>query len=252
MSKQPPPDDACLTHHPPSASQPWQRASPGYRTCGPCCDRMHEWLSRASRDEDGWPDGIPGLYAMLDPRPRRTLTSRDIRRPQRWGRSPAVDHIVAMRDARTAARIYPHDPCAAPAILQSWVRYVWEERFDAAALEQPDYLQRVRELLASATNVNTAAAWLDRQLDWLTRQEVITEFHEELRELRSALRNVGSRRVKIGHCPNTIDEGQRTRECGAALFVPLYSDVITCWAPDCRRRWTRDQWLALGDLMDDQ
>jgi hypothetical protein len=229
-----PPAGSCLIHRPPDPGWHWQRADHGYRTCSPCCNRLHHWLSPRSIDPDGRPDGVPALYALLNPRPVRApgRGGGKIRRLRPGSRSPANDHVVAMRDARTV-HLLPGDPRSAPATLQAWVLYVWETHYDNDALDRPDYLTRLREL---PTRVDSAAAWLDQQLDWLTRQEIITEFHDELRALHSALRSAGTRRRPVGPCPL----------CGVALFVPLYGDMITCWTPGCGK-WARAQWLALGD-----
>lgn len=238
------PAGACLTHRPPGEGRPWQRADAGYVTCKDCADRLHRWLSCTAVDGDGRPDSIPVLYALLNPRPGSNGDTSGVRPPGFASRSPANDHIVAMRDARTAMAVRPGDPRSAPAILRAWVLAVWDERYDDDALDQPDYRSR-RAALPIA--VPDAARWLDSQIDWLTRQEMVGEFHAELAALRSQLRSIGSRRYKIGDCPNTIDEGDRTRECGAPLFAPLHSDEIRCFA--CGRLWARPDWEELGKLL---
>lgn len=241
---QDPPRDACLTHRPPSEDRAWRRADAGYRTCAACYDTMRSWLSLLAVDDDGRPNSIPALYALLNPRPGSTGDSSGIRTPGFGPRSPANDHIVAMRDVRSGVAVRPGDPRSAPAVLRAWVTYVWDERYDDEALDWPDY--RVRRA-ALPFGVPEMAAWLDRQLDWITRHEVVADFHAELRAVHASLRAVGSRRSKVGRCPNTIDEGTTTRECSALLFAPLHGDVIRCYA--CDREWQRHEWLSLGDML---
>jgi len=91
--------------------------------------------------------------------------------------------------------------------------------------------------------------WLDAQLDWVTRQDGVVGFARVVRELVAQLRPLtgepGAKR--IGSCPNTVDEGESTRECGAPLFAPLRGDRIDCRS--CGRHWDRDAWLQLGRTM---
>jgi hypothetical protein len=223
------PDGACLTHLPPKPNQPWRRADPGYRTCSACYDRIHRWLSPIAVNTDGRPDSIPGLYALLDATPGEAGPGR--RAPGFGSRSPANDHIIAMTDQRSI-RVASGDPHSVPGVLGSWCREIFEER----------------QLVPPKRTVADMARFLDTHLDWLSRQDWIADFHCELRELHSQLRSIGQQRRRIGLCPVTIDEGDTTRECGAALFAPLAGDEIVCWS--CGERWPRDKWLRLGDLLD--
>lgn len=95
------------------------------------------------------------------------------------------------------------------------------------------------------------ARWLDNQLNWITRQDWVADVDQDLRELDAQLRPVtgdpGGRRV--GECPNTIDEGETTRQCKTPLFAPLRGDTIICSNPDCGRRWRRPEWENLGRLL---
>lgn len=203
---------ACLTHHPPKADRPWRRADPGYRTCSACYDRLHRWLSLSGVDEDGRPDNIAALYLGLDAARGNPGPGR--RSPGFASRPPGSDHVMAMRDARTV-QVDRTDPCSATAILRAWVTYVWDERYDSAALDRRDYRHRRRNLPAS---VDTAVVWLDRQLDWLTRQEVIIELDSELRELHRQLRAAtgGAPSRPVGHCIEILAIG----ECGTPIYMP--------------------------------
>lgn len=225
------PGDRCLTHRPPKPSQHWKRADPGYRTCSACYDRLHAWLSPLTVDDDGRPDSIPGLYVLLDPRPGHGETGR--RGPGFGSRSPANDHVIAMKDSRST-RVDPGDPHSVPGMLWAWC----SELADQRRTQLP-----TRSVLA-------LTAFLDAHLDWLTRQDWIPDLFGELRELHRQLKATaaGESRRAVGACPNTIDEGDHTRSCDATLFAPLYGDTITCWA--CTREWTRREWMTLGDLLE--
>lgn len=199
------PAGACLTHLPPKQGHPWRRADDGYLTCSHCYDQLHKWLSPLGADADGNPDNLPYLYVSLNPKPSNTDTGR--RAPGFGSRSPAADHVIAMRDVRDAS--------SAPALLRSWVLWTWDERYDNTALNEPDYRQRRSEL---PTTVTDCAVWLDRQLDWLTRHEIITDFHAELKELRRTLRikiGLGGQRP-VGHCIEILETG----ECRTPIFMP--------------------------------
>jgi hypothetical protein len=234
----------CLTHLPPREGRAPRRADDGYLTCSDCCSRLHRWLSPVAFDDDGQPDGIPGLYATLNPRPGSGGNNGGIRTPGFGPRSPANDHILSMRDARTT-QVVPSDPAAAPAVLREWVLYVWDERYDSDALNRPDYRERRAAL---PTEVEPAAAWLDQQLDWLTRRDIIADLFGELRTLHSRLRSIGDRRRSVGACPNMVGEAGARRRCEAKLFAPWRGDVIRCW--QCHREWPREDWLRLADLQD--
>lgn len=277
------PDNACLTHRAPKPDQPWRLADPGYRTCSSCYEQIHKLLSPLTVDDDGRPDGIPGLYLLLDARPGVTDSGR--RGPGFGSRSPASDRILVMRDRRSksceiardgveyvwdpdADNGYPPLPLgvhgperppgayvdkrdvwygsdgkgyqeeetparSVPRVLEAWVQLVAEER----------------EVKPGAGTVADLCTWLDRHLDWLGRQEFVVDLADDLRRLHRQIKTAsGAPRRSIGSCPNTIDEGDHTRTCGASLSAPLYGDTIECWA--CDRAWTRTEWLRLGDLLE--
>jgi hypothetical protein len=111
------------------------------------------------------------------------------------------------------------------------------------------HVAQARGLTApTAVRVPDLVRWLDGQLDWVTRQDGVAAFGRVLRELVAQLRPLtgepGARR--IGTCPNTIDDGEHTRECGRPLYAPLRGDTISC---GCGRSWPRDEWLALGRVL---
>jgi len=153
------------------------------------------------------------------------------RAPGFGSRSPANDHVVAMGDKRTI-KLEPGDPLSVPGVLTEWVALLVDER----------------SLIPPAHTVADMARFLDTHLDWITKQDWVEDFHAELGDLHRQLRAIGQQRRRIGICPNTLDTGDTTSQCGAALFAPLYSDVIKCYS--CGREWPRTEWLRLGYLLD--
>ncbi len=265
------PDHACLLHHPPGDGRPWVRADDGYRTCSKCLDRLRDTL-RDIRRLYGTLNATPGAHTDTSSRPTPGFASR-----------PAANmNVVVMRDPRSL-------PYEAP-LSTDGVQYVWDPLADDTLepgqygppggayvekrdvwygadgrphTEQPRAMLSVPATLAGITagiadlrditpprgDVPDLVRWLDNQLDWLTRQDWVPEPAAELHRLAAQLRGVDEPRRRIGRCPNTIDEGEHTRPCQAWLYAPLRGDTIVCHA--CGRRWERDEWLNLGDLLGD-
>lgn len=277
------PENACQTHRPPKRDKPWRLADAGYKTCSACYDRIHGLLSSLTTDNDDRPDGIPGLYAALDPRPGITESGR--RGPGFATRSPGSDHVIAMRDRRSKSY----------EVARDGVEYIWNpeadnghpplppgaygpERPPGAYVDKRDvwfgsdrkayqedtspvrsvphtlgsWVQLIaeeRDVTRGTGNVADLCAWLDRHLDWITRSDLVTDLADDLRALHRQLKTAaGAPRRFVGLCPNTIDEGEHTRQCGARLSAPLYGDTIECAA--CGRPWTRMEWMRLGDLLE--
>lgn len=279
-----PPANRCLTHHPPRPGQAWRLADPGYRTCRGCYDRIHGWLSPLTLDDDHWPDGIPGLYALLNAAPGH---GEVIRRGPGFGSSaPASNHVIAMRDRRSK-------PCE---VARDGVEYIWDETAEDAYPRLPPGVQgperrpgsyvtkrdvwrgadgklyaedpkpvrsvphtlggwvqmvaEERDMTPGTGSVADLCAWLDRNLDWIGRQDWVTDLADDLQQLHRQLKLPagGNARRPVGSCPNTIDEGEHTRTCDTPLFAPLRGDTIQCGG--CDREWTRREWLRLGDLLE--
>lgn len=231
-----PPANRCLLHAPPREGRPWVTADPGYRTCAGCLDRVRERLAEV---RDRW--------EVLDPRPGAQGEAGGRGAPGFGSRPPASDHVIAVRDWRSSrdARVWlaadgrvhresERPPLSVLAELFTLARHV----AGARRLDGPRVL-----------SVAEIARWLDGQLDWITRQDGVGAFDRVLRELVAQLRPLtgepGAKRV--GTCPNTLDTGASTVECGAPLYAPLRGDTISCRA--CTRDWTRDQWLELGRML---
>lgn len=278
------PDGACLTHWPPKPGQSWRWPDPGYKTCSTCYDRLHQYVSRFGVDVEGRPDNIPVLYEALDATPCRNGHGR--RAPGFGSRSPGSDHIITIRDPRSKSYEVARDgveyvwdpeadnghPPLQPGVYGpqrppgAYVekREVWFGSDGKAYREESDPARSVPHVLGSWTqliaeerdikpgtgDVGDLCVWLDRNLDWITRQDWVADLADDLRgltrQLRAANGDGGSR--PVGLCPNTIDEGVHTRACGANLFAPLRGDTIECQA--CGRKWLREEWLRLGDLLE--
>lgn len=207
-----PPSGACLTHRPPTGAHPWHPADSAYATCSACYDRIHGWLSPIHRDDDGHPDSIPGLYALLDLAPGSARGGR--RAPGFGPRATRTDHVIAIRDRRSV-KINTPDPHSAPGLLATWVLAIWEQRYEDDLLNASDYFVRRRAL---PNTVPSTARWIDHHLDWITRRDLVTVLYDELGELHRELRAATGRggQPPLGHCVEVRD-GQ---PCGAPMFMP--------------------------------
>jgi len=162
-------------------------------------------------------------------------------------RSPASDHVIAMMDRRSSSvartwrgadgRLYREQerpPLSVANVLDTLAWGIAEEQGTAGP--------------APGTTVEDLARWIDNRLNWACRHELIVEVAGDLRGLQAQLRPVtGDQRVRIGLCPNTIDEGETSRDCGASLYAPAKGDTIRCGA--CGRRWPRPEWEQLGRML---
>lgn len=232
------PDWACLLHAYPSDGRNWARADVGYLTCGGCYDRFREILL-----------DIPKRYLKLDPRPGATLDHGSRGAPGFGSRSPGSDHIIAMRDTRSSQ------------VARTWL--AGDGRLHLEAEKPPLSVHGVLDTIAwdiaeqrgvegpePSSTVPDLARWIDRHTDWLTRDPMVVEVRQQLRDVQSQLKPLTGDpgRKAIGTCPNVLDEGEHSRECGARLFAPLKGDSIDCRA--CGREWPREEWLRLGDLLE--
>lgn len=234
------PTHACLLCPPPRHHGHWRPADPNYRTCTACLDRLRDTLADISR-----------RWLLLDTRPGASGDHGTRGAPGFSSRSPASDHIIAMRDRRSSpsahtwlgadGRIHhepEHPPLSVWGVLETLAWDIAETR----GVDGPIDL-----------DVHGLCTWLDRHLDWLTRQDtVVVEHAKALRELQAQLRPVTGEpgRRHIGECPNLLDGDDGPRECRTRLFAPLRGDTISCTNPDCGRAWPREEWLRLGELLE--
>lgn len=235
-----PPSNRCLLHPPPRQGRSWRLADPSYRTCGDCLDRLREQLRE-----------VAARWAALDPRPGASGDERSRGAPGFGSRSPGADVVIAMRDWRSSrsARTWVGSDGKVHRESERPPLSVEAELYTLAV-----HVADIRKMTGPAhLDVATIVAWLDGQLDWVTRQEGVVAFARVVRELRAQLRPLtGEPRPKrVGTCPNVLQiggaEGEHTRECSAPLHAPLKSDTIRCNA--CGRAWEREEWLNLGRLL---
>lgn len=234
------PASACQTCPPPRRAGHWRTADKGYRTCSVCLDRLRDELRE-----------IPDRYRILNAVPG---ASGDHGRgaPGFGSRSPAADHIIAMRDPRSGngdtattwrgsdGRFHQETERPVRAVFTELDLIAWhivETRGLAHGPDQP--------------TVDATARFLDNHLDWLTRQDDITDhatvIHDLAQQLRPATGEPGRRH--IGHCPNqVVKPDESITDCGAKLYAPLSSDTIEC--KTCGRQWPRTEWLRLGTMLE--
>jgi hypothetical protein len=267
------PDNSCLTCPPPAGNRTWRRAEDGYRICDLCLEKLGENLL-----------DVVVRYRRLNPMPGSNADQGGRGVPGFESRSPASDHVILMRDWRSKScevasdgKIYVWDPKFQPRLpqgvegpLEAPGAYVdhkeaWFDSGGRAHFEQErpplsvpftlsglaDLVAEDRGMSAPRGPLNDLAVWLDAQLDHVARQDWVTDFHETLMRLLGQLKPLtGDPKIRIGYCPNTIDEGEHTRECGKPLFAPTdvsKDDTIKCGG--CGRSWPREEWTELGRLL---
>lgn len=230
------PANACILHRPPQEGWPWRLSDPGYRTCGPCLDRLREHLADIAR-----------RYRLLDATPSASVGDGTRGAPGFRSKSPASDHVIALRDPRSSqtartwrggdGRLHLEDERPALSVWGELDGVCWAL---AEALDMPGPEPR--------SSVDDMLRWLDHRLDHATRDEVCVELSRVLRGVLAALRPVTGdpRPRRIGSCPNIPDPDTGER-CAQPLYAPPRGDEIHCHA--CDRVWPREEWLRLGDLL---
>lgn len=262
------PSWACQLHSPPRASQSWMKADDGYTTCSGCLNRLR---SAVAEVRTGYYRLDAGLSGTADRGSRGAPGFHSV--------PPANLSVVTMRDPRSLPYETPHDltqylwdPLAdltlepgqygPPAGAYVEKREVWvgsdgrtHTEQSRAPLSVPGTLAGICASIAEmrevagplSRSVGELCRWLDNHLDWLTRQDWVAEVATEIHRLAAQIRGVHEPRRKIGPCPNTLDEGATTRQCGVTLYAPLRGDRVSCVG--CGRAWDRDDWLKLGELV---
>lgn len=231
------PSWACLLHREPSEGRSWCKADDGFRTCAGCYDRFLERLKDVGR-----------RYLLLNPAPGASGDNRGRGAPGFGSRSPASDHVIALRDPRSSRSAFTwrgadqrmHKESERPPLsVHGELNTIAWDIADTREVDGPDDRDDVHGLIR----------FISRHTDWLSRHDLIVDVDAVLRELVAQLRPVtgepGGKRV--GLCPNTIDEGDTSRTCKMPLFAPLKGDVIKCRG--CERKWERSDWEKLGKLL---
>lgn len=231
------PRSACLLCPPPRTSA-WRLADSGYRTCSDCLDRLRDRLADIVR-----------RWVLLNPTPGSSGDHGSRGAPGFGSRSPASDHVIAMRDRRSSlvAKVWVgkdgrvhQEPERPPLSVHSVLETLAWDIAEARDITPPDPRADVPQL----------ARYLDGHLDWATRQDNITELDQPLRALVAQLKPVTGdpARPKVGDCPNVDPETQQ--ECGATLRAPIHGDTIQC--TKCERTWERPEWEHLGRMIQQQ
>lgn len=280
------PDWACVTCMPSTSGHSWTQATRGYRTCDGCLDRLRETLhdivnryykldTRPGANADPESRGAPGfgsrppasphIISMRDKRSKSYEVAVDGTLYDEW--VPVED---PENDVEAWSRPLPkgvHGPVEPPG-KYTRAREVWFAADGRAHQEQerpPRSIHHALDSLATMIaedrgmtptfgTVADLARWLDRQLDYITRQDWVADVANELHDLLAQLKPVtGDKRQKIGKCPNTItlDDGEHTKECGHPLYAPTDNardDTIRCRA--CGRAWPRPEWERLLDMLE--
>jgi hypothetical protein len=197
----------------------------GYRTCGPCTERLHNALAE-----------LVECYALLDDALLPSRAGDSGRGASGYGsRSPARDGVIALTDRRTHA-VDEGDPHSVLAILSSWADNV---RDDTG-----------QEPRTGPATVSGEVAFLSRWMDYITRQYWVADLAGEVHELAHQLRTVlglQQRSVPVGSCPALVHDldGGGQVPCGAPLRARLSADRITCRS--CGAFWPRERWDELRD-----
>jgi hypothetical protein len=245
------PDWACVLHRPPQEGWPWRQADRGYRTCGPCLDRLRAHLAEV-RDR----------YHVLDARPGAQAGDGTRGAPGFGSKPPANVHIIAMTDSRSSqtarmwrgadGKLHAEDEHP-PISIQSALDTLAWDLSDQLDIEGPD----------PSASVDRLARWVDVRLDLVTRHgDATLETARVLRQLTAALRPVTGepRARRIGSCPEVIDtvpdlgwapayaeDPGVDIVCGQSLYAPPRGDTIRCRS--CHASWPREQWLQLGQAL---
>lgn len=223
------PDWACLLHTPPTDDQHWTRADDGYLTCAGCLNRLRSHLT-----------DVAARYRRLDPTPGATGDTGTRGAPGFRSTPAAALHIVTLRDHRSSTEAHVWrgadkrvhtESTKAPASIRSVLE---TEAVNVAEL---------REMTIPTGDVADLTRWLDRQLDWITRQAIVVDFARIIRGLRSQLMPVtGDPRIWVAKCPNVVTVDNHQVVCDANLYYPTSGDTIMCGNPACKRRWHRAKW----------
>ena len=198
-------------------------------------------------------------FLLTDPRPGGNRIPGMRGAPGFGSRSPASDHIIAMRDVRSSdiakvwvggdGRVHEESPrpaCNVHGKLSSLAWSIAEHRDVSGPGDRDDVYALLR--------------FVDRHIAYVTRHaELALDADRTLRDLVARLRPVtGESRRWIGKCPNALTdpellaalESDDPVRCNADLFAPRMggpTDTIQCGV--CGAEWPRDKWLSLGDQL---
>lgn len=142
-------------------------------------------------------------YQRLDPQPTG-IAEQGRRSPGFRSQSPANDHVIALRDRRTRARL-PGDLQNAHTFVADWVLYIQAERGMA---------------LRSPVSIEAGVYALHNQVDWIERSEWFSDLALGTRTVLAQLRAANGHEPpdRFGICP----------ECKAEETLILSGGVVAC------------------------
>lgn len=146
--------------------------------CTYCLDALFVDLREIARE-----------YRRLDPNPRSGGSETGRRSPGFGSQSPANDHVIALRDRRTRARVHG-DLQNAHTFMVDWLHYV--QRYRGMALSSP-------------VSIEAAYYALYSHQDFIGRQEWVTDLAMGTRSVLGQLRSANGDEppTKIGTCTCT-------------------------------------------------
>lgn len=201
---------ACTAEHCTRQLRPWELEA-RMVICSPCLGQMRTWLEQ-----------IPAaLIVLRDGSMQRERTGAGGRVGTRTAPLPCREEVLNLIGPAASMDVHdPHgDQCGVrPLIgtLSDWVRVVLEERL----VDGPD-----------AWTETALAAWLQRQLGWVSQQGWACETHRELRDLVWQIRGIARIDIRTRPvprpCPNdkcgqlllTQTDGDQYTRCGGCLGV---------------------------------
>jgi hypothetical protein len=145
-------------------------------------------------------------YRRLDPSPRSTLDNAGRRSPGFRSQSPGDDHVIALRDRRTRAKV-KGDLQNAHTFMADWLAVVQFERGMA---------------LRSPVSIEAAYFALLANQDWIGRQEWVWELAMGTRGVLAQLRTANGDKppTRIATCPEC--------EVGDLLLIEGVVDCQSC------------------------
>lgn len=175
------------------------------------CTICHQQTDRAACDRcliklyDDLRD-ITLEYRRLDPNPTGAADSSSRRSPGFRSQSPANDHVIALRDRRTRAKV-AGDLQNAHTFMADWVVYVQHERNMAAR---------------SPLSIEAAYYALHAHEDWISRQEWVADLASQARSVLGQLKaaNGDQPPTRIGTCSEC--------EAGALVLIGGWVECRSC------------------------
>lgn len=212
-------------------------ADSGHRTCLYCANDLSDMLN-----------SIANRYDVLNAKPAGVQELGGRGAPGFGSRAPASEHIIAMMDPRSSevARIWK----GSDGRIHSESERPPMSVYSTLLTEVYDVAERRNMSLPEMTGVRNLAEWLLRHIDWITRQESVSEFHDTIKRLERQLKPLTGDPAphRVGNCPQPVERNGQEVRCDSVLYVPEASDTVTCRG--CKSEWRRPEWAQLGGLLE--